>query len=499
MWDNLMELTQLNSAKGNRIKAVLEFNPDRSGPAMEFYHLLLQGKLSASFFDKKKREGQGAAFFNELKEELVNTYFFSSLERSGFQDRQNAEVECWKNWVAVKMLFGKSAMIFPQKTCLKILKQAERYDFHKITIEVAKQLRLYYGAQLGDDKRFKKYDELIKVTHEKHKWEKLAKRKLNQLKVFFLKGKLTEDQLMAELEKTLEELKEVPDSERSFGFEYYLGLVQLMSLGQQNDLAGIRRHCKKVVGRLCKKYHGRQGNADRVFYLAQAYACLLQGQHEEAAEILGELEGQEKKGSPAWFDMMGLKMVAVFHSKQFDRALLLFMEVKTHNKYPLLPPAKAALWKLFGKAFQLLEQFEELTHTEPSNPSPEQAWRTERQWESRQLTCEAQSIIFSLILGMHQNNEEEVKRHIGRLKKTLMPLEENGYQQLAAFSRFLINSFREGISPDTLRSQAEFMRSAWKAWPFLYNTEYSFFQTVLPFEYLQEVLVKTCRIDQPQH
>jgi hypothetical protein len=127
MWDSLLELTHLNSSKGSRISSLMERSSSDKEHYAPLYHQLLNGKLDKPTFDQMIQDDPSSATLPSLQEEMINTYFFSNLEQSGFNDRKSAEVECWKNWVAVKMLFGKSAMVFPQKTCLKILKQAERF------------------------------------------------------------------------------------------------------------------------------------------------------------------------------------------------------------------------------------------------------------------------------------------------------------------------------------------------------------------------------------
>ena len=490
MWDNLLELTHLNSSKGSRITSLVDRCSSGKQKSLSLYQQLLQGKLHQSRFNQLHQNDQSSSDLQVLQEELIHTYFFSNLERSGFNDRKSAEVECWKNWVAVKMLFGKSAMVFPQKTCLKILKQADRYGFHKLIIEIAKQLRLYYGAQLGDSKRFKKYDELIRQHRKKHQQAKKTGRQLNFLKLSYLLNGKGKQEVLAQTKHTLKELSAVTEEERSFSFGYNQHLIMLVKHTLEKDLPALDLTCKEAIKFTSKTLKHHQGNEDRIFHLASAFTFMKQGDFANGIKAMKKMDSLEKKGTPLWFENMGFKFIMAIHTGQYHRALVLLKEVRSQSKFKLLRPEKVAKWMIFESYLNLLEETGRsdvnlklsankghlgLSKSDILNLDPEGPIAVH------------QNIIAAVRMALHQD-KEGIKKVSQALKASLCSLREKGYFRLAAFSEFLCQTLNKNITSDQLKEKYHTFKENWNLWPFLPDIQQRIYEEIVPFDLLEVLL-----------
>lgn len=490
MWDNLLELTHLNSSKGSRISALIERSSEGQKQNLHLYQQLLQGKFHKSDFDDLTQDDAASYELDSLHEELIHNYFFSNLERSGFNDRKSAEVECWKNWVAVKMLFGKSAMVFPQKTCLKILKQADRYGFHKLIIEVAKQLRLYYGAQLGDSKRFKKYDALIKLHRKKYQRAKQAARQLNVLKLSYLLKNKTESALVALSQNVLDDLSSVPKEEQSFSFGYHKYLLELAKHSLQKNIDVLNQTCREAIQFTTKALRRHQGNENRIFYLVSAFGLMRKGDFSGAMSAVSKTHHQEKKGSPVWVENMAFKFVLAVNAGQINRASAILNEVKSQSKFKLLLPEKMMVWMTFENYLQLLADLKKIDRRQlPTLPKGHLGMSKEEIFESdpEGLWATHHHIIEMTRMAIRQD-KEGVRKYAAILKASQCSLREKGHFRLAAFSEFLAVVVNPQSSAGQLKKMYINNKPIWNSWPFLPDVQQRIFEEIIPFDQLIEFL-----------
>lgn len=490
MWENLIELTHLNSPKGSRVTSLIEGRPSGKDRLVPLYRQLLNGKLDKPTFDQLTQNDTTASAVSILQEELIHTYFFSNLERSGFNDRKSAEVECWKNWVAVKMLFGKSAMVFPQKACLKILKQAERYGFHKLIIEVAKQLRLYYGAQLGDSKRFKKYDDLIRLHKRKYLRVKKISRDLNALKLSLLLRSKNKKEILSGSNQVLKEASRVPESEQSFAFGYKKYLIMLIRDALLADLTATIQSCREAIQFTAKTLKKRQGNEDRIFHLVLAFSYMRQGDFSKASQVVDKLNSQEKKGTPLWFDNMAFKTAIALQAGHPVQAVTVLKEVKGQSKFKLLLPQVMEIWICFERYLDLLAEFGHLKAKLLPSPLRGQLGLTREEMvelEPESLFATHQYIIEAIKMDKLQDRER-IKKVSSNLKAGLCTLREKGFYRIAAFAEFLSQSILSKESEYEIKEAYRAGRASWNDWPLFPDIQKRIFEEIIPFDRILEML-----------
>ncbi len=482
MWDNLIELVHLNSSKSSRITALIEFfNQEDAEQSVDLYQRLQKGKLGRDEFDHLLKDGASSQALGKLDEQFIRTYFFSNLERSGFNDYHSAEVECWKNWVAVRLLFGRSAMIFPQKTCLKILKQADRFGFHRLSIDIAKQLRLYYGAQLGDVKRFKKYDDLIVQEKQKLYWVKKASQALKQARLSLLRSEAVVD-IDTQLAEVIKQLEKAPSTQHSFQLGYHIFLLRIQRSLLTRQWAECADLCKEAAAYCSKKLNRSKGSIDHFFLLLHVFSLMKEKKFSKAGELLKKIERFEKKGAPLWFDNQRYAFILALHQKDYEQAAAVLDQVRGHSKFRILHPIKAACWLLFERCLLFLQEIKAmplsdnlslteshlgLSRTEVLNAGP--------------LPLSAHEHLLSLMSALAKGRLEKAGKLASDSAKEISGLKNRGYLRLAAMIEFLTNStlkaskgsIEQGSIPESLED-----------YPLIASINHCFFEELLPFEFL---------------
>ena len=181
-----------------------------------------------------------------LREKLVNALFNLDLKSTEHNDYQKAYYECHKQWTTVKLLLGKNANTAAISLALKVFKQAERFEFTAMALDIASALRLHYGIREGDLGKFAFYSE----RYDHHST------------IHFLEGKAEKlylDSVIAEVTSKEEKLSASPLMEEAFtqvsallreGDSYrlnlYAALVQLSYFTAKKDYAAAKKYVKNT-------------------------------------------------------------------------------------------------------------------------------------------------------------------------------------------------------------------------------------------------------------
>ena len=108
----------------------------------EFYDLIANGQLKSDeeaakvLYNEDKQAPVYKKLRKNLKDRLVSALFVIDLNQSSYTDRQKAYYECYKEWAAVKILFGKNARNAAVRMALKIYKVSRHYEFTELNVDI---------------------------------------------------------------------------------------------------------------------------------------------------------------------------------------------------------------------------------------------------------------------------------------------------------------------------------------------------------------------------
>ena len=93
--------------------------------------------------------GNYKKFKSRFKARLINTLLVTGINQPYFTNAQRAYYKCYKEWAAIRVLFGRSAKESAATLSIKTLRQALKYEFTELIINLARVLRLYYATVKG--------------------------------------------------------------------------------------------------------------------------------------------------------------------------------------------------------------------------------------------------------------------------------------------------------------------------------------------------------------
>ena len=94
----------------------------------EFYDGIAAGQLKSDeaaatqLYQEDKQSPAYQKLRKSLRDRLINSLFVIDLKQSSYTDRQKAYYECYKEWVAAKILLGKGARSAATSLAHKVLK-----------------------------------------------------------------------------------------------------------------------------------------------------------------------------------------------------------------------------------------------------------------------------------------------------------------------------------------------------------------------------------------
>lgn len=161
----------------------------------EFYQALLNNKFddddaaATHFFNADRNHSSYQKLKTKTRNTLLNHVFFLNESRAGFSDRQRAYFKCYRYWAAARILMGLYGRAIGAEIAEEVLRRARAYDFSDIVMDVAKNLRMFYGTQAGNQKRFDEYNQLCKLYWDINPYEDLAEEYYTELSMSLVKEK----------------------------------------------------------------------------------------------------------------------------------------------------------------------------------------------------------------------------------------------------------------------------------------------------------------------
>ena len=80
--------------------------------------------------------------------------FMLDASAPSYNERKKAYYESYKDWAAAKILLGKNATFSGIRLSHKILRQAKKYEFTELILDISRTLRIHYGSKEGDVKKY---------------------------------------------------------------------------------------------------------------------------------------------------------------------------------------------------------------------------------------------------------------------------------------------------------------------------------------------------------
>ncbi|MEL6944254.1 MAG: hypothetical protein AAFO82_16455, partial [Bacteroidota bacterium] len=190
---------------------------------------------------------------NRLKNRLINTVFFIDVKQPSYNQRQKAYYECYKDWAAVKILTGKHARLSAVNISHKILKQAKKYEFTELTLDIARFLRLHYGTREGNLKKYKYYNDLFEQNEQLWIKENLAEHLYVDLVTRYVNSKATQSEIHEKAQEVFAQIEHSLEEYDSYRLQFCAFLIKNLISVSINDYEQTVSTCDEAIEMFKKK------------------------------------------------------------------------------------------------------------------------------------------------------------------------------------------------------------------------------------------------------
>lgn len=367
---DLLDLVKIVTKAKLRSVELIGSEDGRTSKLEEFYNLLVEERFkdddeaAAYFYGGDKRSPSYQKLRKMLKDRLINYLFIIDLKQPSYTDRQTAYYECYREWAAAKILFGKYARDAAVPLARKILKIARKYEITELIVDVCHTLRLYHGTIEGDHKKFQQYNKGFKLYEEIWREENRAEEYYIELSIAFINSKATKTEFQDKARAYYDQVREAMDKHDSYYLHLCGRLIEISIYTSVNDYENTLDVCDRGIAFFDKKPF--VANVPLQVFHYQKFICHVQMRQFEQALAEAELCLQHmEEGSFNWFKVFELYFLLYMHSREYEEAEEVFQRATTHDDFQKLPSNIQETWKISEAYLYFLEKADQLSAGEP--------------------------------------------------------------------------------------------------------------------------------------
>ncbi len=325
----------------------------------EFYECIIEDKFendddaASYFYDSDKRNPNYKKLKNRLKNRLINTVFFIDVKQPGYTERQRAYYECYKDWAAAKILTGKNARLSSVNLSHKILRQAKRYEFSELVLDISRFLRLHYGTRQGDRNRYEEYDELFTLYEDIWIKENLAEKLYVELVTKYVNIKATQKDLHKKAKEYYKKLVPILKKHDSYRLHFMAYLIEVLIHVSINDYKKTIEVCEGAIAFFKQKKYTASVPI-QIFLHQQLVAHTQLQQFAEGEKTADDCLKYIDSGSFNWFKHQELYFFLSMHTKEYQKAYNIFLKTVNHKRFQFLNPSVKEMWRIYEAYLQFL-------------------------------------------------------------------------------------------------------------------------------------------------
>ena len=282
-----------------------------------------------------------------LEQRLLNSIFFIDINQPSFNEIQKAYYSCYKDFAAVKILIGKGARRSAISLAEKTLRQAVKFEFSDLIVDLSRILRLHHGLITGDKKKYEKYDELVTRYAEILQAELIAEQYYSNLTIHFTRSKSSKPETIQIAKEFADELKSYTQKFYSYRLHLHAFLVFALRYQLENDLDNTIEVCKEAV----RNFEANERTASKIAifnFLIKMLSCYIQlNRFQEGETTIKRCLTLVSEGSVNWFGAMEYYLILCLYARKFQKAFQLFSEVREHKKFKLLYQNPTEDWRIY--------------------------------------------------------------------------------------------------------------------------------------------------------
>lgn len=319
----------------------------------EFYNLLHEGKLkddddAARYFygkDANASTSKYRKFKSLFSERLLNTVFFIDINDTALSDRQKAGTVLMKEWAAVGLLLGRSLHHSGMELGEHLIREALRYDFFEIALDLISKIKGVCAIQTGDKKKYEYYNNLYKYCFEIIGIEYRARELFERIRINYVKSARFQPEQAEAARLAYAELKPHMEKYDTFNLHFFGRSIELMQYACLNKYAELLPAAQAMADFFKQKtFECRPPMASAL--QTKLMCCIALKKFEEGEQTAVECLEISQEGSLNWFKTLELQAVLYFHTGEYQKAFDIYDKVRKHGDKKYLQQTYQETWLL---------------------------------------------------------------------------------------------------------------------------------------------------------
>lgn len=302
-------------------------NSNNNTQLEKLYRGLHKGEFSSEedamkslYGSKTNCEATFAKLRERLRDRLLNTLFFIDLNKPKFAEYPQAVINSHQQYAQIKLLLAKSARKTGIWLAEGLLEYTQKYELTELTYLLTTDLKYHFGTLEINKARYRKYDDIQKVSFEKLQAENNA---MDAYHLVFHKdygrSKISESELRSRWVEISKELDAHYGPEASSKFLYYYCNAHAEYYFLDNRNEEIISMTSQSIGYLLEKNYTHKPivfSLNRLKMIAFFNAKML----DSAIGIANDIEELTKVNQHNWFVIRYFKALFYIHKREYVAA-----------------------------------------------------------------------------------------------------------------------------------------------------------------------------------
>lgn len=345
----LISLVNLNKIKS--IKIVGSSN-DKDSKLDQLYLGILNGKINSDE-DALKKLYPGSNSKNPyyklkhtLRDRLYNTVFFIDVKSSKYSDIKKAKFTVQRLLGLFNILLDQGVRQNAVYIAEKGLEIASKFELTEERLFLARNLRRYAATRTGNQRLFKKYDDIVNESQQLLTVESKAESYYYKIIALYVNDKSTKPYIYQQASQYIEVLEGMDYPYETADLVYHISMIRIAKFMSINDYPSTLEVCEKSLS-IIEKYPF-QHTRSIVSISGQAVACCIQLQKYEQGEVnitrgLKILE----EGFFNWFKYNELHLTLSLHTGRYTKAWEIYDQSTNHPRFKKLGANVREVWKIY--------------------------------------------------------------------------------------------------------------------------------------------------------
>ncbi|MDO8365455.1 MAG: hypothetical protein Q7T20_01575 [Saprospiraceae bacterium] len=290
---------------------------------------------------------------SDFRARILNAVLEIDGNQKTYSDYQRAYYDCHRQWAMVRILTGQNANAAAVSIATRLLRQAEKFDFTLLAMDIASYLRIQYGLRESNDRKFREAHEVFERYRKTYDAENLAEALYTTLIVRYVNNRSTQPEVSRLATEYWEQISPYMLEHATYKLQMYGYMIGLMRYTAANDYEKALVACNEAI----QFFKGRVYEARvplQIFYYQRLICNIQLRQFEEGTESADYCLKILQKGTFNWFKNKELYLQLSLHTGEFGRAADILYETLHHARFEFLPENVKETWSIYEAFFYYL-------------------------------------------------------------------------------------------------------------------------------------------------